>query len=648
MKSKLLSGTGLVIVAIIVLAVNLFGILLFRKAKIDMTEERLFTLSQGSVKTIKAIQDGVTAEFLFSKTALANIPMLKVYGERVAEMLREYQGLSHGKIKLEIIDPRPDTETEETAESSGLQGIMPEGATERIYLGLVLKNESGNDEVIRFFDPRREDSLEYDISKAFYKVSHPERKKVGVLSTLDIMGESSIPFAQPEGGSRPWTLIRELKNSFQVSKVDASATEIPKDLDLLLLVHPKNLSEPTQYAIDQYVLNGGKLAVFIDPFCEADQQGKPMNMQMSMETSFSSNIPRLLKNWGVEMQTVQNSGGMMSPTAGGMSPGIVEDPDIATKVNSPGGEPANMITYLNLQPANFNSKEIVSSALRSMILGAAGALKKTGSRSDVQYTSLLTTTEKASLMPDTMLKFGRPNPEMLLREFKPGSAKLDLACKITGKFKTAFPDGKPGAPPAPDSKEPPAGPTKDPRQRMESKQPSTIFVVADVDMISDRFSVRTIPFFGQEMTTTMNDNLNFAYNVIENLTGSEDLIGLRCRGGSQRPFTTVDEIERQAREKWLAQERELNQKLNDANRRLSELQQGDTKERRILDQAYMAEVKKFREERLSTLKQLREVRRHLREDIERLQSRVVFINVVLAPLLVAIAGGFIAIRKNFA
>ena len=362
-------------------------------------------------------------------------------------MLREYQDVSNGKIRLEILEPRPDTDVEEAAESSGLQGIAPEGAPERIFMGLVLKDENDNKQTIAFFDPRREDSLEYDISKALYNVTHPERKTIGVLSSINVMGDSPNPMAmmqqQPQT-SKPWAFIREMKNNFQVKKVEANATEIPKDLDMLLIIHPKTLSDATQYAIEQYVLAGGKAAVFVDPFCEADKRSIPAdNMQMQMQASFSSDMPKLLKEWGVELKTIENSNAMMGMMGGGDSagpaPGIVEDPTLAVKVNNPrAGTPQDMIVWLNITDKQRNDKEVVTSQLENILMAAPGALKKTASSSDITITPLMTTSDKAALTGDMMLKFG-PNPEQLLRDYKSGGAKLNLAVKITGKFKRLSP-----------------------------------------------------------------------------------------------------------------------------------------------------------------------------------------------------------------
>lgn len=645
MQKKFMSITGLVLIAAIVLAVNLFGSVLFQRVKFDMTEERLYTLSKGTVNILRSLEDDVTAKLYYSKTAVAGQPFLKTFANRIVELLGEYEAESRGKLKVEIVDPRPDTEEEEWAERYGLRAFPGGEQGEPIYLGLVLRDESGHEAQIPIFTPDKEQLLEYDISKAIFGVARPEKKKVGVLSSLNVMGGAPpSPFMPtPRPSSRPWVFIRELRNNFEVEKIESTATELPDDLDLLLIIHPKSLGKPTLYAIDQYVLAGGRALVFLDPFCQVDQASMAQmmnNPQMMMQASFSSNMPDLLKAWGVEME-------------GGENLKIVADANLATKVQT-GRSVDDMIIWLSLGPENRNDEEIVTSELENLMMVTAGALRKTTTNENIQVVPIMETSAEASTVDGMMLKFGM-DPAGLRRSFKPGSSKIALAYKVTGQFKTAFPDGKPAEPsddensdedkPTPGKSD--AATTKsNPNHLSESKSPSTIMIVSDVDMINDRYCVRTANFFGQEIATAINDNLLFLANAVENLTGSQDLIGLRSRGRSRRPFTKVKEIERHAQQQWLKKEEALNQKLQEANQRLAELQRG-TEEKRVLDQAFMAEVHKWREERANTRQELRAVRRNLREDVEKLGFRLKFINIALIPLLVTVCSIGIAFTGSF-
>ncbi len=635
MHKRILPITALILIAVIVLAVNLISSVMFRNVKLDLTEEKLYTLSRGSVNILKGLDDDIQAKFYYSKTAVAAQTFLKAYSERILQLLREYERASKGKLTLEIIDPRPDTEEEEWAERYGLQAFPGGKNAEPIYLGLLLKDESGNELAIPVFTPDREASLEYDITKSIYTISHPEKKTVGIISSLDITGgPPPSPYTMQPAESEPWAFVEELRNSYKVEEIVSDADEIPSDIDVLLVVHPKELKKSTLYAIDQYVLRGGRTLVFLDAFCEADQaamaESLQGNMQMMMQASFSSNMPDLLKAWGLEME-------------GGENPKVVADANLATKVQT-GRSVEDMIVWLTLDGENLNSREIVTSQLENILVATPGALKKISSSEDIVMVPLIETTEEANTIEGMMLKFGM-NPEGVRQEFKTGSSKIPLGYKVTGTFKTAFPDGAPEEEASEEGEEENANPGNDQNHLSESVEQATVIVFSDVDMISDRFSVQKLRFFGRELASAINDNLSLLENTVENLTGSQDLIALRSRGQSRRPFTKVQEIERRAQQQWLEEEERLNQKLQEANQRLNELQQGG-EERLVLDQAYMKEIEKLRQERLKTRQELRKVRRNLREDVERLGARVKFINIALIPLLISIFCIAIAVLRS--
>jgi ABC-type uncharacterized transport system involved in gliding motility auxiliary subunit len=637
MRKDIMPLTVLILIAAIVLAVNLIASMGFQSVKLDLTEEKIYTLSKGSVNVVKSLEDDVQAKFYYSKTAVAEQPFLKNYATRILQLLNEYETASKGSLKLEIIDPRPDTEEEEWAERYGLQAFPGGKSGEPIYMGLVLKDESGNEASIPVFTPDRENSLEYDITKAIYNVGHPEKKTVGILSSLDVMGgPPPSPYMPAPNTAQPWVFVNELRNEFNVEKVDASVESIPDDIDLLLIIHPKNLNESTLYAIDQYVLSGGRAIVFIDPFCENEHQAMAaqmqQNMQMMMRQSFSSNIPRLLKAWGLELM-------------GEEEPKVVADANLATTVQT-GRSLEQMIVWLSLGKENRDDQEIITSRLEQVMMATAGGLKKATVSENIKLTPLLETTSEASTIDSMMLKFGM-DPKSLRGNYKAGSSKIPMAYKITGKFKTAFPDGKPEEE-AEEGEEEKKQEDKKPAAAhlVESKEETTLIVFSDVDMISDRYSVRKMNFFGQQIASMINDNLSLLANAVENLSGSRDLIALRSRGSSHRPFTRVQEIERNAQQQWLKEEELLNQKLQQANQRINELQRG-SEEKRVLDKAFMSEIENLRKERANTRRELRKVRRELREDVENLGARVKFINIALIPLLITIVSITIGILRSF-
>ncbi len=654
MQRKMNAIVALVVVAVIVLAVNLIGSLLLNRVKLDITEEKLYTLSEGSRNTLKTIDAPVTARFFFSRTALASVPFLRDYANRIVELLREYQAYSGGKLTLEIIDPRPDTAEEEIAEKAGIQGVPVSEETGTVYLGLVIRDEGGEEVAIPFFDPRRESSIEYEITKALYTVTHPEKKKVGVLSGLPVMGSGATPpnpmMQRQQQQERPWVFVNQLRQmNFEVTKIEESAKEIPSDLNLLMIIHPKNLSETLQYAIDQYVLAGGKVITFVDPLCESDRRAMSqmgqMNPQAMMQMQLHSDMPKLLKSWGVELVSGEAApAGMMGMPGGpsGPTPKIVADPGMALKVPTNRGEVRNMITWLELKEPNVAKSEILTDGLSSIFCISAGGLQKAAQTEGIEVEPLLETTEAGRTLDGTMMKF-MGDPEQVQSDYQTSTqekAKQVLAYKLTGKFKSAFPDGKPADEPAkpeesdtPKPPTPPADPNK--KHLTESEKETTVIVVADADMLANEFSVQVQNVLGMELLNPINQNLNFVLNVAEVLSGSQDLISLRSRGTSQRPFTKVAEIQQAAQEKWMAEEQSLKKQLEEVEARWQQLQSG-TKDQKLLSAQLAKEKNNVSQSRAETRQKLREVRRNLRENVEQLGTRLEFLNIALMPLLVVL------------
>jgi ABC-type uncharacterized transport system involved in gliding motility auxiliary subunit len=655
MQRKMNAIVALVVVAVIVLAVNLIGSLLFNRVKLDITQEKLYTLSEGSRNTLKGIDTPVTAKLFYSRTALANVPFLRDYANRIEELLREYLAYSDGKMRLEITDPRPDTDEEEIAEKAGIQGVPISEETGTVYLGLQISDENGEVVSIPFFDPRRESSLEYEITKALYTVTHPEKKKVGVISSLPVTGggapQNPMMMQRQQQQDRPWVFINQLKQmNFEVTKIEESAKEIPSDLKLLLIVHPKNLSETLQYAIDQYVMAGGKVVAFVDPLCESDRRAMSqmgqMNPQAMMQMSLSSDMPKLLKSWGVELVSGEAApaGGMMGMpgAASGPSPKVVADPGMALKVPTRTGEARNMIAWLELKDPNIAKSEILTDGLSSIFCISAGSLQKVSKDDGIEAEPLLETTDAGRTLDGAMMKF-MGDPEQIQSDYQNSTqakAKQVLAYKLTGKFKSAFPDGKPADTPAKDKEgeepqppTPPADPNK--KSLKECEKETTVIVVADADMLANEFSVQVQNVMGMELLNQINQNLNFVLNVAEVLSGSQDLISLRSRGTSQRPFTKVAEIQKGAQEKWMAEEQNLKKQLDEIDSRWQQLQSG-TKDQKLLSTQLNKEKDNVRLSRTETRKKLRDVRRNLRENVEQLGTRLEFVNIALMPLVVVI------------
>ena len=619
MLRKISSITGLVILAVIVLVLNLIADLLLSRVRIDMTEEKLYSLSQGSKNILGNLDDELSAKLYYSKTVIdESAPGLKLYAKRIVDMLREYEAYSDGKFSLKIIDPRPDTEEEEWAIRYGIQAIRVSNIDSLLF-GLVILDESGNEEMIPFFDQRRAEFLEYDLTKAVYNISNQEKKKVGVITSLPMFGSSAPPnpmMRQPPQQERPWVLVQQLKENYELDEIAPTAQELPSGLDLLLVVHPKNLDAKLQYAIDQYVLKGGNAVVFVDPFCIVELQSAGIsNPQQMMQQKFNSDLSELLNSWGIELEGSSSKQGAPGMPSGNK---VIADPNLTQQ----GGA----LISLTLREQQRNENEIITAELDNLQLICAGSLKKLEDVEGRSFVSLLNTSDKAVLIGDMMLKFGGLQPEQLNEMYAKEKSKQQYALgwKISGKFSSAFPDKK-----------------TEVGHIAESTDDSTVLVVADVDMLTDTFSVNIMNMMGRQMATFKNDNLSLLFNTVENLTGSQDLITLRSRGKFERPFTRMKEIEQEAREKVQDEQEQVNKEYADARKRLQELQNNKD---RALTSALVEERKKLNDRVAEMGKKKREISLNLREDKEHLETKLKIYNLAVIPFTLLLALGLLLLK----
>ncbi|MFW5870196.1 MAG: GldG family protein [Candidatus Sumerlaeota bacterium] len=637
MKKKLTYIITLLVVAIIIVALNMIGTITLSGAKIDVTEEKLFTLDAGSRNIAASIEDPVTIRYFLSRTALSDQPGLREFGQRVLETLKSYRAASGDRITLEVIDPRPDTEEEEAAMRYDLQAV-PVGQTgESIYMGLVMRDESGREATIRFLDPNKANLLEYEISQALYKLAHPELKKLGVISSLPVMGRTDPPqnpmmMQQQQSGQDPWFFIQQLQSTFDISEIPTEDTVIPPDTDLLMVIHPKNLSDETRYAIDQFVLAGGNALVFVDPLSEMDQmlqqQTADGNMQAMMQGEVESNMPDLLKAWGLQM--VMSEGGQSFSGQTGPKPVVVADPTIAgQRMNPQTGEPEEMAATLILSEDEMNSEQIITNDLSQIVVSKAGALETVETDAEIETVVLLHTTDKAGTIDPLFLKLSPAGAPM--DEVEGAGEEMALAFKVSGSFKSAFGDGAPEG-------------VKTGRHLTESQQPATIVVVADTDLISDRYAYNVQNFFGRMVASPANGNSILAANAAENLTGSRDLISLRSRGMSDRRFEVVEKLLRDAQAEYRERLKELEEKERAISQDLRQLQQTNP-DVGVLNTTVAQKRKELLAQQAETQSQLRDLRRNLREDVEKLGIWVKFINIGLMPFLVILAGLFVVAMR---
>ncbi|HEY6986219.1 MAG TPA: Gldg family protein [Rhodanobacteraceae bacterium] len=600
---KALSGTALVVLAVLFVAVMLLVNVVFRGARIDLTQNHLYTLSDGTRKIIQSIDEPINLYLYFSDKGTQDLPQLRTYYTRVREMLEEMASRSGGKIKLELIDPLPFSEDEDRAASLGLQSVPVGAAGEKIFFGLAGTNSTNGQSVIPFFQPDKEAFLEYDIAKLIHELSVAKKPVVGLLSSLP-MAAGFDP--QTRQMREPWAVDQQWSQLFDIKPLSAQTLKsIDKDISVLVVVHPKQLSDDAQYAIDQFVLRGGHLLVFVDPIAELDDSGAdPQNPMAAMMADKSSDLPKLFKTWGVEYDPKK----------------VVLDRQRALPISmGEGTAPVRHPAILGFTAEDLNRDEVTTANLDSINVSTAGYFELSKDIKDEKLTPLIQTTGEATTVPADRLRMLQ-DPNALYAEYKPGGEHLIVAARLSGKFKTAFPE------------------RNDEGALKESKDEGQIILVADTDVLSDRMWVQIRPFFGQKLMNAFANNGDFAVNALDNMAGSSELISIRGRATSQRPFTTVDALKRSADERFRAKEEELQKELQDTERKLTELQSAKSKDQaQILSPEQKSELENFLKRKVEIRKELRQVRRQLDAEIESLGTRLKLINIVLMPVLVTLA-----------
>ncbi len=629
MNKGLVSILALLIAVVLFFAVNIASTAAVRGARIDLTEGHLYTLSPGALAIARKLPEPIRLTLYYSEKTANDVPQFKAYQSRVREMLTELERASGGKIKLDVVNPEPFSDAEDMAVQAGLVGVPTGRAGERFYFGLVGVNSTDQQQTIRFFDPSKENFLEYDVTRLVYLLSNPEKKTVGLMSWLPLAGMQSNPMGGQ--GAPPWQIYAQMNDLFTVKSIENSAKEIPGDVNVLMVVHPKSMSRETQYAIDQFVMRGGRLLVFVDPLC--DQDVPPgMNPMQAMNMPKSSELNTLLSAWGVEMDAGK----------------IATDRDNALRVGvgSQGRpEAVDYIAWMQLgKDARSDADPVTGSLNNPMILATAGVLRA-AKGATTTFQPLVHTSKNSMEIEASKVSF-IPDPKALLADFKSDGVELTLAARVTGKVKSAFPDGPPPAsPPAPtDPNKPsdkPASETAKAAHLAESKGPINVVVVADCDMLADRFWVQEQRLFGQVSLgyTKISDNGDFVTGALDNLGGSSDLMSLRARGSFARPFVTVEAIQRDAEQKYQQKAQDLQKTLHETEQKIASLQQkqpgGDSN--LLLSPEQEAEVAKFRVQMVDTRKELRSVQHDLRKDIERMGTKLKLANMAIMPGAVAVA-----------
>ena len=592
----------------------------FLPLRYDLTEERLYTISEGSRKILAGLTDPVRINFYYSRNNSELPPNFKIYAQRVQELLEEYVALSKSMVVLKILDPKPDTDEEEWAQKYGIKPItLPSGNT--VYFGAVI-SMLDQEMLLPYFDQRRENLLEYDISQAIQKVGSPSTSKVGLLSVLNLQGGRSMIPGQPP--AQKWVFLNELEKSVTVENLALTIEEIPDDINLLIVLHPRSFNSRLRYAVDQYVLRGGRLVVMLDPNARIDMTS-PAN-QFGQQPQLSSDLPELLKQWGVDYDVAK----------------VVGDRLYATQVNTGQGV-MSFPMWMTFRSDSLDQKHPITAQLENLLFVEAGSLKKAAD-SKTEFTPLLSLSAKSGLIDAFQLRFAAP--DQLSRDMKvDGEAKAVMAI-TTGIFTSAFPNGQP----VKEKKNPESSaagkesegetPLKHPHL-LEAAELNSILLFSDVDFLSDQFSVQKLNFLGQTIIQPRNDNLNLMLNAAEHLSGNEALMSIRSRGRFSRPFNRLLAMQQQAQLRHQTEEKLLLSQLEEVQQRLNSLlesagEQGQSEV--ILPPEVQIEIEKFREEERQARRKLREVRKILRQDIERLGQGLLLLNMLLVPLIVGIIG----------
>ncbi|MCL4800047.1 MAG: Gldg family protein [Burkholderiales bacterium] len=619
-ETLIYSAVGLAALFVILVAVNY--LVSAASVRADLTEGKLYTLSDGTRKILRGLQSPVKLRLYVSPGDAMPVP-LRAFAGRVTDMVKEFEAAAGPNLVVETYRPRPDSDEEDAAQ---LDGIEPQQLVtgSQFYLGVAVSRLDRR-QAIPAISPQRERLLEYDLARAVARVAAAERTKVGVMSALPVMGMAMNPFTRQS--AEPWVLANELKGAFEVVEVDTATTEIPPDVNVLLVIHPRDIQPATEYALDQFVLRGGKLIAFVDPYSFFDQI--PAMPGMPPQPGSSSTLPTLFKAWGVEMDPAK----------------VVSD-----IVYASGAGQRYTPTVLTLNRTAFDRDDVVMGEVENILypFGGAFALKPA---EGLRATVLAQSSRNSMLVPSSE---ANTSGDAATKSFQPSDQAHPLAVRLTGTFRTAFPDGPP-KPPGADGKE--AGqkqdegqkPAADPARLEASKDANSVILVADADLLHDGAAVDIQEIFGRRIVVPSNGNLAFAMGLVEQVAGGQELLSLRSRAAALRPLTVVRELEAEAQKQYFGKIKALEDEIAKTNEKLQSLQKtsaGPAKSAEILTPEQQAELESFRKKVVETRRELKDVRKNLRQDAESLVFWTKVANIAAMPVLVALAGLIVALVRR--
>ena len=617
LAGRLSSTLMLVVIFGIFFAFTMLNNALFSSARIDLTENKLYTLTLGTRDLIAEIDEPIKFRFFFSQRASEDLTALRAYARRVQELLEEYQALAGGSINLEIIDPEPFSEEEDLAAQFGLQSVPVNNAGDELYFGLVGTNSVDDQLIISFFQPDKEEFLEYDISRIIHQLNSSRKPKVGLLSSLKIQGDIDTSTFQT---TPAWVVIDQLTQQYEVVDVAMDATELPRDMQLLIIVHPKSLSDATLFAIDQFAMAGGRVLLFVDPLAEMERR-PPGAMPTEPASDFS-----LLSNWGMQLRADT----------------VLADSAAALNVGGSNGQSVRHLGILGLSAENFNSDDVSLASLESINVTTSGILDMVG-RPESRIDILIQSSENAMPMASTEFQ-SLTDPEQLLKTFVPTGKRYTIAARISGKAVTAYPGGV-DVETVPEAEVEGQGQgqvesTRDTQLHqavLTGTDKLNVIVVADTDILTDRLWVQVQNFFGQTIASPWANNGDFVLNSVDNLLGGSELISIRSRGRFSRPFTVVESLRLAAQSKYQKSADTLQRELEETEAELNEVESSQSDQNLLaLSPEQEQAITQFQDEKLRIRKQLRDVRHQLDKDIEGLGATLKLINIIVLPLLLVL------------
>ncbi len=617
-------------VAAILIGINMLAETRLADLQIDLTARHLYTLSSGTRSVVGGLKEPITLRLYYSRALGSRIPAYGAYADRVSEMLRQYARISNGRVKLEFYDPEPFSDTEDRAMAYGLQGVPIDQSGEQVYFGLAATNLLDDERTVAFFQPEREPFLEYDLTRLIYELSNPTRPVLGVMSSLPLDGDPRMMMmarnnASMGGPGAPYVSMLQLRQSYTVKTVATDAQAIDPDVQVLLVAQAQNLSDPTLYAIDQFVMRGGRLMAMVDPASEAEAATPTQNGTPPTDTA--SNLKKLFDAWGITFD----------PTM------VVGDLKGAWRVRASATDRVQAVDYVawfNIRDG-INHDDPATADLTQVTVASAGAIGKAAD-APIEFTPLLSSSAQSGLLAVEKVKT-MPDPGRILADFKPEGGPRVIAARVRGGLKSAFA----GPPDLPQGQQRPDG---FPAHIAATEQPANLVVVGDTDILADRYWVRVQDFFGQQQAAPFSDNGPFVANLVGTLAGGDALIGLRSRGTSQRPFDVVDNMQKSAEAQFRQTQQTLQAHLDDVQKQLTQLRTGrgeaGANAQAVITPEQRQSIDDLRRDIAATRNKLRLVQLDLRRDISRLETTLRLADILLVPAVLTLLALLLGIARR--